>query len=84
MTRKRKSMINSRLAIAIAALVVGVGSIWIILVFFGPVVDTGFGSDFWRFAPLPYRILAIAGIFFVVIMTFLIFRLDRSKNIHLS
>ncbi len=42
------------------------------------------GSDFWRFAPLPYRILAIAGIFFVVIMTFLIFRLDRSKHAHLS
>ena len=56
MTRKRKSMINSRLAIAIAALVVGVGSIWIILVFFGPVVDTGFGSDFWRFAPPPLQV----------------------------
>ena len=84
MTRQEERMINLRLAIAIAALVVGVGSIWIILVFFGPVVDAGFGSDFWRFAPLPYRILAIAGIFFVVIMTFLIFRLDRSKSAHLS
>jgi len=77
-------VINFRLAVAIATLVVGVGLVWITLLFFGPVVDTGFGSDFWRFAPLPYRILAIAGIFFVVIMTFLIFRLDRSKNTHLS
>ncbi len=73
-------MIRLRLALAIATLVVGVGSIWITLLFFRPVVDTGFGSDLWRFAPLPYRVLAVAGIFSVITMTFLIFRLDRSKN----
>ena len=68
------------LAIAIVSLVTGAGLIWTILLFFGPLVDTGIGLDFWRFASLPYRLLALSGILFVVIMILIIATLERPKG----